>query len=276
MDQLKVLAYEGLIRRFAYSYRYFPFMLKGSFLTRQYFPPHIQRILIDLDWICLKPLADTNRVQSHLNEWMHYLTTVQLDDGIRYQHFAVDSYWWELDYVMSEDFPTVCTAFDAWVNDQKVLIEIDVSFNLDVKDIQFDLDYQPFEGKSFKLAQTPSLATQIAWKLHQCMVNPRYKDIFDLTWLLQSPKFVQSLDTKVMTIEILETECQKDQITLSKYLGKDKLILAEARRNLAESWATEKQYFNFTESTYIAQKFEDFWNQFTYALITSELLEFII
>jgi len=59
MSKIKKIAYEGLIRRFAESHHYFPFMLKGSFLTRQYFPAHIERIPQDLDWVCLKPFSKT-------------------------------------------------------------------------------------------------------------------------------------------------------------------------------------------------------------------------
>ncbi|WP_332605885.1 nucleotidyl transferase AbiEii/AbiGii toxin family protein [Acinetobacter sp. ESBL14] len=275
MNKLKMMAYEGLIRRFALSHTYFPFVLKGSFLTRQYFPKHIHRKPIDLDWVCLKPLLDKRGVQAHLNDWMHYLTTVQLDDGIRYDVFPIDSYWWELDYVMSEDFPTVSTAFHAWVNEQMVEIEVDVSFNLDVSDSKLNLNYQPLVGPSFKLKQTPSLATQIAWKLHQCIVNPRYKDIFDLTWLLQHAEFKENIEAQIQAIEVLSAECHRDEIILTEYLRKNQLIFAEARRKLSRHWEIERNNFNFVDLQDIPKDFNTFWNQFTFALIQTDVLDLI-
>lgn len=274
MNEIKQKACEGLIRRFAESHQYFPFMLKGSFLTRQYFPAHIERKPQDLDWVCLKPLIDRHFVQDHLNEWMCYLTTVDFNDGIRYEPFSRDNYWWELEYVMAEDFPTVSTNIIAWVNGQKTEIDIDVSFNLEIQDIHNRLIYHPFVGKDFRLAQTPSLATQIAWKLHQCIVNPRYKDIFDLTYLLKHPSF-SGIFAKLYAIEILKSECQRDGLVLTKFLYLNQPILADACMKLAQNWQNERSGIQFANLDDIPEKFEDFWNIFTQSLLDAELLELI-
>lgn len=274
MNEMRQLACEGLIRRFAESHYYFPFMLKGSFLTRQYFPAHIERKPQDLDWVCLKPLVDRNFVEDHLNEWMNYLTTVDLNDGIRYEAFSKQHYWWELDYVMSDDFPTVTTSILAWVNGQKIDVDIDVSFNLKITDIQKSLTYCPFVGRSFKLSQTPSLATQIAWKLHQCIVNPRFKDIFDLTYVLKHLSFKNTY-AQLSTIETLKAECERDGIILEDYLSPKKLILVDARRALSQRWKAEKSEFEFSKSKNIPENFEKFWNDFTQSLFDTGLLMLI-
>lgn len=274
MNEITQRAYEGLIRRSAQSHKYFPFMLKGSFLTRQYFPLHIERKPQDLDWVCLEPLVDRHDAKNHLKEWIHHLTTVELNDEIRYTSFSKDNFGWELDYVMSEDFPTVNTHISAWVNGQETELSIDVSFNLEIKDIDEGLTFHPLFGHDFKLLQTPSLATQIAWKLHQCMVNPRYKDIFDLTYLLRHLSFAD-IFAQLSAVEVLKAECERDGILLSDHLSASKLILPEARRTLAQHWKGERLRFNFTDLTNIPESFESFWNDFTRALIDSELLECI-
>lgn len=272
MNEMRQLACEGLIRRFAKSHHYFPFMLKGSFLTRQYFPAYIERKPQDLDWVCLKPLVDRSFVEDHLNEWMNYLTTVDLNDGIRYEAFSKEHYWWELDYVMSDDFPTVSTSILAWINGQKIDVNIDVSFNLKISDFQYNLTYIPLVGKNFNLSQTPSLATQIAWKLHQCIVNPRFKDIFDLTYLLKHSSF-KNINAQLSTIETLKAECERDGIILEDYLSPKKLILADARRELSQRWKAEKSEFGFTDSKHIPKNFEKFWDNFTQSLFDVGLLE---
>ena len=274
MNEITQRAYEGLIRRSAQSHQYFPFMLKGSFLTRQYFPSHIERKPQDLDWICLEPLADRHDAKNHLKDWIHYLTTVELNDGIRYTSFSKDNFWWELDYVMSEDFPTVSTHISAWVDGQKIELEIDVSFNLEIHDLYENLTFHPLLGHNFKLTQTPPLATQIAWKLHQCMVNPRYKDIFDLTYLLRHA-FFQDIFAQLSAVKTLKAECKRDRILISDHLSASKLILPEARRTLAQHWQHERQGFNFTDLKNIPESFENFWNHFTQALIDTEFLECI-
>lgn len=272
--RIRQIACEGLIRRFAESHHYFPFMLKGSFLTRQYFPKQIERKPQDLDWVCLKPLLDRNLVQDHLNQWMHYLTHVECHDGIRYEAFAQDSYWWELEYVMSEDFPTVSTVVFAWVDGQRIDVDIDVSFNIQIQDIETDLVFHPFNGKDFRLKQTPSLATQIAWKLHQCMVNPRYKDIFDLTYLLKHQLFMNDY-ARISTIQTLKNECVRDGIELLEHLHQSQLILADARRALSRTWKSSQQTFSFTDPKNIPDTFEVFWDNFMTALIHSDLLQWI-
>ena len=274
MNEITQMAYEGLIRRSAQNGRYFPFMLKGSFLTRQYFPSHIERKPQDLDWVCLNHLVNRDDAKDHLKEWIHYLTTVELNDGIRYTSFSKDNFWWELDYVMSEDFPTVSTNLSAWVNGQETELSIDVSFNLEIQDIHNRLIYHPFVGKDFRLVQTPSLATQIAWKLHQCIVNPRYKDIFDLTYLLKHPSF-SDIFAKLYAIEILKSECQRDGLVLTKFLYLNQPILADACMKLAQNWQNERSGIQFANLDDIPEKFEDFWNIFTQSLLDAELLELI-
>lgn len=272
MHEITQMAYEGLIRRSAQNGRYFPFMLKGSFLTRQYFPSHIERKPQDLDWVCLNHLVNRDDAKDHLKEWIHYLTTVELNDGIRYTSFSKDNFWWELDYVMSEDFPTVSTNLSAWVNGKETELSIDVSFNLEIQDIYERLTFHPLFGQDFKLAQTPSLATQIAWKLHQCMVNPRYKDIFDLTYLLKHSSFTDVF-AQLTAVGILKAECERDEIVLSQHLSPNKLILPDARRMLAKNWNNQRSGFNFTDLKNIPESFETLWNNFTQALIDTEFLE---
>ena len=111
--------------------------------------------------------------------------------------------------------------------------------------------------------------------MHQCIVNPRYKDIFDLTWLLQHAEFKENIDAQFKTIEVLNSECHRDEIVLTEYLRKNQLIFAEARRKLSRHWDIERNNFNFVDLQDIPKDFNTFWNQFTFALIQTDLLDLI-
>lgn len=168
-----------------------PFMLKGSLVTRQYLRDtdrSVERLSCDIDWVCTEPF-DRERSARQLDAWAQAVTTVYMDDGVHFRPFAENAFWRMIDYAMDDDFPTVNTDIDACILEggaQTPLhrMQVDVSFNLVLDPPPVPLHYKPRIGEAFALPSTCALDLQIAWKLHQCLVRPRFKDLLDLMWLV--------------------------------------------------------------------------------------------
>lgn len=170
---------EGFLRRAAQVEA--PFVLKGSYVTRQYLKEGWRRIPADLDWIGLGKVD-----AAVLNRWAIAVTTCNVDDGIQFRDFSENAFWRQIDYAMDEDFPTVNTDIDARIDDKTCeLYGLDVSYNVKLIKEPSAIDYVPLFGEPFTLPLCCGIDQQIAWKLHQCLVRPRFKDLFDLTLLLR-------------------------------------------------------------------------------------------
>ncbi|MES2037066.1 MAG: nucleotidyl transferase AbiEii/AbiGii toxin family protein [Pseudomonadota bacterium] len=215
------LAGEAFIRRAASLD--LPFMLKGSFLTRQYFQDPAQRIPADLDWVCIQEVADATEARIILDPWAVAITETVADDGIHFRSFRENAFWRMIDYAMAEDFPTVNTDLAYSLKDAPYSeIAMDVSLNLDLAQGPVPLLYRPVLGEAFLIKNTVPLSLQIAWKIHQTLVRPRFKDLFDLGHLLQHPGFDEATRTQMR--QALERECQTGKVdmqTLTYFLVGD-------------------------------------------------------
>lgn len=241
---LEIVAYEAFLRRAAELD--FPVMLKGSYITRQYFADPEDRIPNDLDWLYLNRLEDPVEIRSKLDEWMIQVTGVEKDDGVRYWNFRDYAFWRMVDYAMADDFPTVNTDVKCTVagKDLKYL-HVDVSFNLSIDIAPVPLLYKPFLGEPFIVPQTVPLPLQVSWKLHQSLVRLRFKDIFDLIHLVKHPSFTS--DLLQVTFEALLKECSADEVdpTTLHYLlsGElDKLFPGNYFQREWTEWRHEPRY----------------------------------
>ena len=202
---------EGFMRRAAWVGG--PFMLKGSLITRQYLSGPAQdneRLSRDIDWVCTEPF-DRERSARQLNTWAQSVTTVHLDDGLHFRSFIDNAFWRMIDYAMDDDFPTVSTDIDGCVLDGESetalhRFRLDVSFNLKLDPPPVALHYVPCLGEAFQLPSTCALDLQIAWKLHQCLVRPRFKDLLDLMWLVPH----NAIDADAVG-RALRAECAQDK-----------------------------------------------------------------
>jgi hypothetical protein len=141
------------------------------------------------------------------------VTETELDDGIRFRSFKENAFWRRIDYAMDDDFPTVDTDLLAWVGETEYVIHsMDVSFGLKLVPAPHPLDYRPQAGASFTVPQVCPLELQIAWKLHQCLVRPRLKDIFDLTLLLR-----ENAVDRAAIWQALQDECLHDGTPLERF-----------------------------------------------------------
>jgi hypothetical protein len=210
---LEQIAYEGFIRRA--SALELPFMLKGSYVTRQYFPNPHDRIPNDLDWVYMLRVENAAEAKLRFDDWAIQATENWQNDGVVFKSFRENAFWRMLDYAMAEDFPTVNTDLLCSVHGQASDdLALDVSFNLPLDVPSVPLLYRPLQGEPFTVPHTTPLSLQVAWKLHQTLIRPRFKDLFDLIYLLRHPAFDQA--AKQQTMQALEKECRADNTDISR------------------------------------------------------------
>jgi hypothetical protein len=208
-SQFNLLANEGFVRRAVMIDA--PFMLKGSLVTRQYMTNPEDRLAADLDWVYLQPVGGVENIQTIFDKWVQAVTEIDLDDGITFQRFSENVFWRSIDYAMEDDFPTVNTDLKCWVHGHEIeVLPLDISFNLAINQVHTTLIYKPKEGPEFVLPRTCPLALQIAWKFHQTLVRPRFKDIFDLIRLVQHPAVDETVRQSIL--QNLINECTASDI----------------------------------------------------------------
>jgi hypothetical protein len=268
----QMIAYEAFLRRASTSK--LPFMLKGSMLSRQHFPIGIQRFANDLDWVCLEPFTDIDVARELLNSWMSAITDQEKDDGVRFRSFMEAPYWQMIDYAMDEDFPTVNTEVMCWVGGEQLELCVDVSFNLEVSEPPVNMKYYPLIGEPFTLDKTTPLSLQIAWKLHQCIVRPRLKDIFDLTNLLKHPTFDKAMFHQVL--QALLKECVHGDVTYPRLLALFADDTFREHPELCSEWSVWHVHQNVTAPNLIAPTYSGFIHRFKKAMQKAGFYELTI
>lgn len=189
------------------------FMLKGSHVTRHYFDNIHERLPADLDFVCLTPLPDHATAHNVLSAWVEQVTSTVVDDGVQFVKFSEDEFWRRIDYAMNDDFPTVNTDLACYIDGEPHDCWLEVSFNLPVGDAMVSLTYDTPTGK-FCYPYTVGLHYQLAWKLHQTLVRPRFKDIYDLTHLVRHA----TPQVRGEALQELVDECYRDNI------GKERIL----------------------------------------------------
>lgn len=209
---IEMQAYEGFIRRASIINA--PFMLKGSYVSRQYFKTPNDRIPGDIDWVYLEKIDEHTTASLIFDDWATAVTELELNDDVKFRSFKENRFWRRIDYAMHDDFPTVNSDLKCWVNDIEINFSLDVSFNLVVEQPPVPLVYRPLNGEPFVVPRTVPLSLQVSWKIHQTLVRPRFKDLFDLMHLVQHPSFDNI--TLENTLKALINECYLDEIDLNK------------------------------------------------------------
>jgi hypothetical protein len=168
-----------------------------------------------LDWNYLGILSNVEDAERTFNAWATAVTETHLADGVQFRSFRENAFWRMIDYAMADDFPTVNTDLKCWLDGVEFEFTMDVSFNLDVEVPAIALIYKPLRGDYFVVPNTVPLALQVSWKMHQTLVRPRFKDLFDLIHLLQHPDFnAQTLND---ALQALVNECSVDKVDLMRY-----------------------------------------------------------
>jgi Nucleotidyl transferase AbiEii toxin, Type IV TA system len=245
-NRIEILAYEAFIRRAAEVD--YPFMLKGSYITRQYFSNPKERIPADLDWVFLNKLDSHAEAKLLFDDWATLVTENDKNDNVKYRSFQENKFWRRIDYAMAEDFPTINTDLKCWVDEKELNLPLDISFNLDIESPPIPLLYQPIVGEPFIIKNTVPLCLQISWKIHQTLVRPRFKDLFDLMNLVNHQSFNESMLN--LTMQALFNECKKNNVGPNKiqfFLSYDLKRLFE-KNNIEKSWDVWRH--NFTDGSY--------------------------
>ncbi|MFK8005023.1 MAG: nucleotidyl transferase AbiEii/AbiGii toxin family protein [Saprospiraceae bacterium] len=208
-DYLVLLAAEGFLRRAAQSSE--KFILKGSILTRQYLKNKNHRMARDLDYVYGGPINTSQDATKIFDNWVKNILSTQLaDDIVLARSKYEDEYWEGVDYEMNEDFPTVSSyLYFSYKNEVEENLSFDISWNLPIEEDLVPLWYTPLEGEPFLIPFTVPLVLQISWKLHQTIIRPRAKDVFDVIMLLENNKLTDEEIDKV--VHHFVAECRKDK-----------------------------------------------------------------
>lgn len=237
-DITEIQAYEGLIRRAAVVNA--PFMLKGSFVTRQFFPSIHNRTPRDLDWVYLEEVNSNEDAKNIFIAWISALCAVDLKDGNQYTLHA-NSFWNLVDYAMEEDFPTASINIEHWdfKSQTQRNIDVEISYSLKMHMAPLPFTMRLTTGETLDFPLTPPLELQIAWKIHHCITEPRFKDFIDLSYLVSTPSFSPSMLKK--TIDVVLKECRFNDVSPIKI----------------------EQFFlhDFEALFYNAEMFFDYWMQ---------------
>jgi hypothetical protein len=205
----ELVVLEALLRRI--SLVNMPFVLKGSLLTRQYLDNPDIRYVDDIDFLYLGKIKDVEHARETFTNWMIQVTEMDLDDGIKFRSFRENAFWRYIDYAMADDFPTINTDLEYYFTDEPGEyreLYLDVSFNLEMEVEPVPLEYRPVFGDSFIVPYSVPLSIQVAWKLHQTIVRPRFKDLYDLKYLLSHPSYDHQALKE--TLQTLVNECSMD------------------------------------------------------------------
>lgn len=212
-DERFIVVLEALLKRASLVNS--PFVLKGSLLTRQYLENPNIRYVDDIDFLYTGRIETEDQANAVFTDWMIQVTEMDLNDGIIFRSFRENAFWRRIDYAMADDFPTVNTELAFYIdneprneNEYEDELHLDISFNLDLDEKPVTLSYQPMVGEAFVVPYTVPLSIQIAWKLHQTIVRPRFKDLYDLQHLLSNPLYDQQALKE--TMQTLANECSMD------------------------------------------------------------------
>lgn len=216
-NKIELVVAEALLRRASLLNQ--PFMLKGSMVTRQYFQNPEERDIADMDWVYMDSIDHVEKANNLFTKWMIEITNMFLDDDVIFQDFNENIFWRRIDYAMSDDFPTVNTEIYYKVGkgyDYEDQLHVDISFNLDFDVKPIPLMYYPMYGEPFLVPYTPPLSLQVAWKLHQSIIRPRFKDLLDLKYLFQHPDYDNNAVQQ--TMKSLVNEWRRDN-----FVNRDRL-----------------------------------------------------
>ncbi|HAS47102.1 MAG TPA: hypothetical protein DCS93_41855 [Microscillaceae bacterium] len=148
-----------------------------------------------MDWVCMKRFTSPKKAQKLFNKWLKAVTSLDLDDGVKFKSFREDNYWEDMEYgLLYDDMTELSTvgtklAFELEDSIEPEYMYLDISLHLEWQATPVSLLYQPMSGEPFTLAYTAPLSLQIAWKIHQTLIRLRIKDVHDLIWLLKHPSY---------------------------------------------------------------------------------------
>lgn len=182
-DYLQLYANEAFLRRASFVGG--DFIIKGSFVSRAYMNSPAIRYPQDLDFLTLTQLVDSEAIAHHLSKWVNAVTTYPCDDGVLFTPFDIDSHWELNNYPrIIADYETEFATIDCVIDYQKIRLNLDISLHLPLSQKPHPITINTATD-SLYFEYSPTIFTQIAWKISECLFHPRLKDIYDLIYLLE-------------------------------------------------------------------------------------------
>lgn len=221
--EFKIRVFEEVLKIVA-KYK-FPFLLKGSFLNSIYYEDPIQRLAKteDLDFVYLNkienPLGVKNNFRIFFKPYMETILKeldklklefrgvplkVELDENGKYSGMGD-----LVDYEMEDDFLTIGFEMASVINLEKNIwknYDIEFTINLPLFFEPSSIIYHPINGSEFIIPYATPPEVQVAWKLHQCLVRIRAKDLVDLIYMLYGIDFTKE-DSYELMLKTVVNEC---------------------------------------------------------------------
>lgn len=238
-----------------------PFVIKGSFLTSQYHSDPCKRLLTggDIDLIYANKNSRIRtpkkfdyysyhqfirKIEQLLkNELMDIfykleeIMTRKLNlserpefilelEELGYEQVFKDSdtiYLFLVNYAADGDFTTVGLE----IYDRKISIEIDIAIDMPLHFQPETILYRTITGKEVWLKNTTPLLYQTAWKIHQILVRPRFKDLNDVIHFLPHIDWKDKKCFENFLYEII-SECKlADKKTCRELLSNFRKLLSQ-------------------------------------------------
>lgn len=251
-----------------YIANHLPFIVKGSFLTKQYHKDPQARLLNggDIDLIyygsaCTIQKPDVFDYDSY-HQFIRKIETLlkhELTDIfykleeimtrklelterpefiLEFEELGYDRVFKEsndiciflVNYAADGDFTTVGLE----ICDRKLYVEIDIAIDMPIHFQPETISYKTMTGKKVTLKNTTPLIYQTAWKVHQILVRPRLKDLDDVIRFLPYIDFEDRHNFELFFDEII-SECKlTDRKTCEKLLNTLKMLFL--KRDIAQSF----------------------------------------
>lgn len=246
------MVFDSFVKRMDYVNKpllnnYSQFVIKGSLLTRQYIKDRTKRRVADLDILYVGPEKDPETVNVLFTHWLKSVVSVDLKDDIKIQ-LDQYHYWQRIDYAMDDDFPTTSSSLKANWHHHYISFDIDISWNLPSNFNMVPMDYITENDEVIELKESIPIPVQIAWKLHQTVIRPRMKDVYDIILLLENNTL--SKQDLYLLYNVYKDECDHGAVNET-----DILVFADDKIFRMNDESTAKDFETRVKENEVINKF---------------------
>ena len=218
VEKQNMVVMEAFLRRISASRQ--PFMLTGRLLARQYLHEHDIQPIRELELYYLKRIYNRQQAEQTLLQSLIKVSELDLEDGIVFRSFRHQLLDQELDDAMIDS--RLVTKIGYQLVTEGVVRYREVPINISLNGIMLvqpiSIHYQSIVGDTFHIPYALPLSAQVAYRLYYLMINPRFKDVYDLRYLIAHPAFHDNLRSEAL--QILVDECEMDAFITKEQMRK--------------------------------------------------------
>ena len=208
VEEQNMVVMEAFLRRISASKQ--PFMFTGRLLARQYLNEHDIQPIRELELYYLKRIYDNQQAEQTLLQSLINVSELDLEDGIVFRSFRHQPLHQELDDAMIDSMLVTKIGYqlvtEGVVRYREVPIKISFNGVMFVQPIS--IHYKSILGGTFPVPNALPLSAQVAYRLYYLIVSPRFKDLYDLRYLITHPSFDHNVRSEAL--QILVDECGMD------------------------------------------------------------------